>query len=106
MLEDASESVDRLKGGQGVCRRTDIGIFRRHIEEIDRMRRCGTVVDRVLRDEDAQIIGERVDHAAANASACRTSGHNERVGAEVDQITGEWSAEERAWMLLRQQNVL
>src|SRR4029077_4500311 len=71
------------------------------------MRRGGTVIDRILRDKDTEIIiGKSVYHAAANAPACRAAGHNKRIRTEVDQITGQRCAEESAWMLFWQQNVL
>ena len=53
------------------------------------MRRGGTVIDRILRDEDTEIIGKSVYHAAANAPACRAAGHNKRIRTEVDQIAGQ-----------------
>src|SRR5437867_13131833 len=67
-------------------RRTDVGVLRRHVEEVHRVGRGAAIVHRVVRHERAEVVGEAVDHAAAHAAAGGAAGDDERVGAEVDEM--------------------
>ena len=82
-----------------------VGVFLRHVEQIDGMRGRAAVVDRIVRHRDSEIVRERIDDAAAHASGRRASRHHDRVGALLDQIARERRAEERARMLLRHQDI-
>src|SRR5262245_21284677 len=90
---------------QDLGRAPDGGVLRRHVEEIDRVRGRTAVVDAVVRHEDAEVVGEAVDDAAAHATAGRAAGDDERVRAQIDEVAHEWSGEDRTRMLLWQQHV-
>ena len=69
------------------------------------MRDAAAVVHRILGHQHAEIEGERVDDAAAHAAARRAAGDDERVGLQVDQVARERRGEERARVLLRDQDL-
>src|SRR6476469_1558538 len=61
----------RLEHLQHLGRGRDVGVLRRHVEEVHRVRGSAAVVHGVVRHHAAEVVGEAVDNAAAHAAARR-----------------------------------
>jgi hypothetical protein len=57
-------------------------------------------------NRDLEVVGKSVDHCSPNAAAGRAAGHHERIRSQIDEIAGERCPEERAGVLLGEQDVI
>src|SRR5690606_16046870 len=97
---------NRVQGLDQFARRHDIGVLRPHVEEVDQMRCPRAVVYGILGHGDAEVVRKCVDDRSTNTSARSAPSNNERVRSRIDKIACEWRTEERARMLLGDQDVL
>ena len=84
------------RGGQAGFGGHDLGVFRGHVEQVDGVGGGAAVIDGVMRDDGAEVVGEGVDDGAADAAAGGAAGDDEGVGAKVDEVAGEGGSEEGA----------
>jgi len=69
------------------------------------MRHRAAIIDALLGHGDAEVVGKGIDHATAHAAAGGAAGDDHAVAAKIDQVAGERGAEERAGVLLGQQDI-
>ena len=63
VIRQAADVIERF------FERDHVGVFHRHVEEVDLVRRLPAVKDAFLDHGDLQIVRKRVDDAGAHAAA-------------------------------------
>jgi hypothetical protein len=87
----------RSNEGPNLLRWHNIGIFRVHVAEADRVTGLAAVEACVFNDSDADVITKRIDDSGANAAACSAPGNDQAIGAEQRQVTYQIASKKDAW---------